>query len=460
MKNHTLLYKISGLVALLLVYVCGVSAQELSLDDCLARAAEGSIAQRNARLGILAAQAQREEARTLWFPTVKARALGFQALNPLLTIGLDDVLGHSDGAKMLRYYLETQGGLYGIPTTYMALTNGWTSALSVTQPLYAGGRIAMGNRLAQLGVDAAKMKANVAVRDDRLAVEQKYWLLVSLEDKQQLLAEGLALVDTILRDVRSAVDAGLALKSDVMQVQLRRDELVSDSLRLASGIRLATQDLLNAIAWEDGQQVKGAIGQQVSLTTRLEDLKEPEAYYVEEEGAALKSDEAQLLQMQVKAKQLERRIVLGEALPEIGVGASYGYGRMLGANPRSNGLVFASVTLPLSDWAKTRSKTRRIGFEMQQAENEQEYLGKQLVLRVRQAWEELNVCWQQLGVAERSVDTAKTLFGQLERSYDAGMTTMTELLQGELTLRQAQNTLNDRRIDYAEALSRYRALTR
>ena len=217
----------------------------------------------------------------------------------------------------------------------------------------------MGNRLAQLGVDAAKMKANVAVRDDRLAVEQKYWLLVSLEDKQQLLAEGLALVDTILRDVRSAVDAGLALKSDVMQVQLRRDELVSDSLRLASGIRLATQDLLTAIAWEDGQQVKGAIGQQVSLTTRLEDLKEPEAYYVEEEGAALKSDEAQLLQMQVKAKQLERRIVLGEALPEIGVGASYGYGRMLGASPRSNGLVVASVTLPLSDWAKTRSKTRR-----------------------------------------------------------------------------------------------------
>ncbi len=431
-------------------------------------AQQGSVTQQNARLGILAAQAQRGEAQTLWFPNVQARALGFQAFSPLLTIGLSDVLGYSDGANMLRYYLETQGNLYGINTSYASLLNGYTTALTLTQPLYAGGRIVNGNRLAALGVEAATLKANVAVRDNRLSVGQKYWLVVSLEDKQQVLDAGLQLLDTLMRDVRSAMDAGLALTSDLMQVQLRRDELISDSLRLASGLRLARQDLLNTIgdppptpSREGGEALPlaGERGEGLVLTTRLTDLEAPEQYYVPEEDAAARADEAQLLWLQVKAKQLERRMVLGEALPEVGLGVTYGYGRMLSNSPRSNGLVFATVSVPITDWAKTSRKTRRVGYEMQQAENEQAYLSEQLVLRVRQAWEELVLCWQQLTVAERSVETAHTLFFQLERSHAAGMTTTAELLQAELTLRSAQNTLADRRIAYAEALSRYRVLT-
>ena len=369
---------------------------------------------------------------------------------------------------MLRFDLETQGNLYGINTSYASLLNGYTTALTLTQPLYAGGRIVNGNRLAALGVEAATLKANVAVRDNRLSVGQKYWLVVSLEDKQQVLDAGLQLLDTLMRDVRSAMDAGLALTSDLMQVQLRRDELISDSLRLASGLRLARQDLLNTIgdppptpSREGGEALPlaGERGEGLVLTTRLTDLEAPEQYYVPEEDAAARADEAQLLWLQVKAKQLERRMVLGEALPEVGLGVTYGYGRMLSNSPRSNGLVFATVSVPITDWAKTSRKTRRVGYEMQQAENEQAYLSEQLVLRVRQAWEELVLCWQQLTVAERSVETAHTLFFQLERSHAAGMTTTAELLQAELTLRSAQNTLADRRIAHAEALSRYRVLT-
>jgi len=433
-----------------------LSAQSLSLDDCLELASQGSVVQQNARLDILAAQAQRSEARTLWFPTVSARAIGFQAFSPLIDIGLGDILGQSDGANLLRYYLETEGRLYGINTSYATLLNGYTSALTLTQPLYAGGRIAVGNRLAALGVEAATLKSAVARRDDRLEVEKKYWLVVSLEDKQQVLDAGMQLLDTLMRDVRSAVDAGLALTSDLMQVQLRRDELVSDSLRLASGLRLARRDLLNTI----GVATSRTSAAQPVLTTRLTDLASPDHYYVPEADAAAEAGETRLLQLQVKAKQMERRMALGEALPEVGVGATYGYGRMLGTNPRGNGLVFASVSVPLTDWARTTRKMRRIGYEAQQAENQQAYLSEQLVLRVSQAWEELTVCWQQLAVAARSVETAQTLFHQTERSHAAGMATTAELLQTETTLRAAQNTLTDRRIAYAEALSRYRALTK
>ena len=426
---------------------------ELSLDDCLTLASEGSVAQQNARLGILAAQAQRGEARTAWFPNVGMRAIGFQALHPMLSIGLDDVLGHSDGPNLLRNYIETQGTLYDINTSYSSLLNGYTTAVTLTQPLYAGGRIASGNRLAEVGVEAARLQANVAVRDDRLAIEKKYWLVVSLEDKQQALEGGLQLLDTLLRDVQSATEAGLALTADLMQVQLRRDELVSDSLRLAAGLRLARMDLLNTIGVPSYQE-----GKTVILTTRLTSFESPEHYFVSPEEAASAADETQLLALSVKAKQLERRMALGEALPEVGVGASYGYGHLIG-KPRGNGIVFASVSVPLTDWAKTSRRIARIGYEMKQAENERAYLSEQLVLRVRQAWEELTLSWQQLAVAQQSAETARMLFQQAERSHTAGMMTTAELLHAELTLRTAETTLSDQRIAYAEALAYYRALT-
>lgn len=438
-----------------------IGAQSLSLDDCLTLAAQGSVAQQNARLDVLAAQAQRGEARTLWFPTVQARVLGFQAFSPLLDIGLGDVLGHSDGAAVLRYYVETQAQLYGVNTRYTSLLNGYTSGLTLTQPLYAGGRIVNGNRLAALGVEAATLKARVTERDDRLAVEQKYWLVVSLEDKQQVLDAALALLDTLMRDVRSAADAGLALTSDIMQVQLRRDELVSDSLRLASGLRLARQDLLNTIGATSASPLsQTGESAPLVLTTRLTDLEAPERWHVPEAQAAASVEEARLLQLQVNARQLERRIALGEALPEVALGAAYGYGRMLGTKPRGNGLVFATVSIPLTDWARTLQRNRRLDYAVQQAENEQTTLSAQLELRVRQAWDELTLCWQQLAVARRSIDTAHTLLVQSERSRAAGITTTADHLQAELAFRTAQNTLTDRRIAYAEALARYRALTR
>ena len=93
-KNRVIIRRV-GLLFFFFVHCALAGAQSLSrsLEDCLTMAQQGSVTQQNARLGILAAQVQRGEAQTLWFPNVQARALGFQAFSPLLTIGLSDVLG-------------------------------------------------------------------------------------------------------------------------------------------------------------------------------------------------------------------------------------------------------------------------------------------------------------------------------------------------------------------------------
>ena len=80
----------------------------LSVQDCIDMALENNIELKNSQLEIDKARATKKEAQTLYFPTVSAQALAFDALNPMLTFGIDDI----DNAQ-LRQILYTLYAEYG-----------------------------------------------------------------------------------------------------------------------------------------------------------------------------------------------------------------------------------------------------------------------------------------------------------------------------------------------------------
>ena len=55
--------------------------------------------------------------------------------------------------------------------------------VNVVQPVFAGGRIVNGNRLAALGVDAGENRARLARNDVLLKTEEQYWRVVTLDKK-------------------------------------------------------------------------------------------------------------------------------------------------------------------------------------------------------------------------------------------------------------------------------------
>ena len=63
----------------------------LSVQDCIEMALENNIELKNSQLEIDKAKATKKEAQTLYFPTVSAQAVAFDALNPMLTFGIDDI---------------------------------------------------------------------------------------------------------------------------------------------------------------------------------------------------------------------------------------------------------------------------------------------------------------------------------------------------------------------------------
>ena len=434
------------------------SAQTVSLEDCLRMAGENAPYLQNSRLDKEAAVLQKKEALCEYFPKFSLSMMGFEAVNPLLRIGINDVLGKSDAANNIKEYINTVAPLYGIKPVFETMQFGYGATLSVSQPLFAGGRIVNGNRLAALGVEAAELQESLQEQKTALEVEKKYWQVVSLQEKALTLGKAMEMLDTLSKDVNSLRQNGILTDSEVLQLKLKQGELRKDMLKLKAGTRLAKMDLFNTIGLEYrvlcSSSEEAPFIDDLTLDALPENLESPAVYYVPDEQKAAATDEAKLLGLQVKAKKLEKKMTLGEALPTIGLGASAGYGRYIG-DGSANAMVFAVVKVPITDWGKASMKMRRQETQVRKAGNEKEFLDKQLVLRSRQLWTELEVAWEQIKLSEENVFYAGEELRRCESSFEAGLSTLSQLLEAQMVLRQAEDGLTEDRIAYKTALAEY-----
>ena len=218
---------------------------ELSLDRCLEMALENNMDVLNSRLDVYAAKAQKQEAVAGYFPDVSVNAFTFYAFDPMLELGIKDIIGESEFSNTLQGLIDYAASTYGFDPVYSTLKKGISANVTVLQPVFAGGRIVNGNRLAALGLEAAGLQKNISERNTAEDVEKAYWQVVSLEEKMKTLDRMQALVDTLYKDVSSACAAGLATETDMLQVRLRQNELRSGKISLKNGIRLARMKLFN-----------------------------------------------------------------------------------------------------------------------------------------------------------------------------------------------------------------------
>lgn len=430
--------------------LCAAQNRCITLQDCLESAQGSDPYVKNAALDVESATAMKKEAFVNYLPKLSLSGYGYKAIDPLINIGLEDLLGSSEAAFNAKYYLETVAGLGGIDTQWAFLGSGFGAVVSAAQPLYAGGRIVNGNALAALGVEAARLKGKLAERESADKIEEKYWLAESLAEKKKALAQAVSFLESVRKDVLAAKDAGLASEADLMQVLVKKKEIDQQMQKLLRGEKLAKMDLFNAA----GIEYRFLELDSISLTSGFDSLQDPQAYYMDAEAKAAESGEARLLELNVRSKELEKKMALGESLPQVGVGASYGYGKIIGA-PRANGAVYATVSIPLTDWLKTSQKMKRCSNELRKSQNEKEYLDAQLVLKANKEWMDLQSAWEDISVKEDDVELASLLLSQKRSAYGAGMCTLTELLECQTSLQKSEAELVDARIAYCNALAKW-----
>ena len=425
----------------------GDSIRRLTVTDCIDLALQNNISLNNSYLEIEKAKATKQEAFAEYLPSIAAQALAFDAKNPMLSFGIDDI--HNAFVRQTLYNLYSQyGPLLGLEKEYSFIQDGVVLNAMATEPLFAGGRIYHGNRLAKLGIEAAEYQAKVKEDQVCLQTETLYWQIVSLQEKITTLDQLDRLLDTLDKDLAGAVEAGLAMPTDQYKVTLKKNESQLNRKKLTDGITLLKMALAQYI---------GIDWQSMELTDTLGVEQQPLALYSDPVAAVSRRNESHLLDLSLQAERLKKRMTLGEALPSLLVGGSASYHTVLD-NSKPNAMVFAVLQVPITDWYKTAYKLRKHNIDMEEAENNRNDLTEQMTLQTNQAWFNLEQSWLRISMAQTALNDAEANLRIVSDYYEAGLVSLSDLLEAQTMLKQSHDELSDSRIDYRLNLINYKKL--
>ncbi|MBP5290889.1 MAG: TolC family protein, partial [Paludibacteraceae bacterium] len=321
------------------------------------------------------------------------------------------------------------------------------------QPIFAGGRIVNANRLANLGIEAAKTQAEVSKRDIIENVESTYFLVLGLQEKVATVDSTLSLLDSLTKTVNVALNAGLVTKSDALQVELKKNEMRAMQLQLSNAISLASQLLCIQIGIdypEDGLTLSDDLQAYSSIGILNIPPLSPVGF----------RPETDLLDMQVEAEQLRKKISIGAALPQVMLGGAYYWGNPVKTQFDHNGLLFATAIVPLTQWWETSHKIREHNVAIRQYELQRDDLTKKMWLENQQVYNSMLEAAALLRSDSSALEMAKENYRIASLNYKAGINTLNDVLQAQALMLQAQNTLTDRRITFLTAQRRHADMCR
>lgn len=425
--------------------ITATSQTSLTLNQLLDSALQNNLATRDARLAIQAANEQRREAFTNFFPNISGTALWFNANKSMARMDIDpsEFITPELGAALAQSLPAEALMALSSPMTMTMMKNGTIAGIEAMLPIFTGGQIINGNKLARLGEQVSQLQLQLSEKEVEAQTEQYYWQLVAMEEKERTLDAVDALLADVAKDAQAAVDAGVALRNDLLQVQLRQNEMASQRLKLNNG-----QALLHLIL----TQYCGLKG---TWTLAPADLSTMNALPLRDQAAISLLPEYQLLQKNVEAARLQYKMEVGKHMPSVAIGAGYNYHNLLDNN-RSFGMVFATASVPISDWWGGSHAIRRKRIERQRAIEKLNDNAELLRIRAQKAFNDVMEAESQLTLAERSIEQADENLRIHQDTYHAGTSTMSDLLEAQLLLQQAKDKRTDAFIALQNAILAYR----
>ena len=426
------------------------TAQTYTLEQLKDSALRNNIAVRTARLDIDAAQQQRKEAFTNYFPNVSGTGLWFNANKGMARteMNLSEHISPEMGAALAQSLPAEALAALGSPISISMMKNGTIGSLMAVQPLFAGGQIINGNKLAKVGEDVSRLQLQLSENEVEKQTEQYYWQLVSMQQKMKTVEAVEALLKEIRKDVDVAVRVGVAMKNDQLQVQLRQNDIESQKVKLQNGINI----------------VKMLMSQYCGLAsdtfTVSQSSNTVDAIPLQQDPASSLPSlpEYQLLNKQVEAAKLQRKMEVGKNLPSLGIGTGYTYHNLM-ENNHNFGMVFATVSVPISDWWGGSHAIKRRKIQEQKAIAQLEDNSKLLKIRMQKSWNDVQESYQQLQIAQRSIEQAEENLRLNRNYYKAGTCRMSDLLEAQLLYQQSCDKHTDAYADLQNKFLEYRQAT-
>ena len=325
--------------------------------------------------------------------------------------------------------------------------NMYAGALTLTQPLYMGGKIRAYNKITKYAEELARQQHNTGMQEVILSTDQAYWQVVSLASKKKLAEGYLELLQKLESDVDKMIAEGVATKADGLSVKVKVNEAemtltkVNDGLSLAKMLlcQLCGLDLSSSITLAD--EKKDDLGT-VPVAEKNIDINNVYAT----------RPEVRSLELATQIYKQKVNVTRAEFLPSVALMGNY-----MATNPsvfnsfekKFKGMwnVGVMVSVPIWHWGEGIYKVKAAKSEARIAQYQLDNAKEKIELQVNQSAFKVNEAAKTLIMAEKNLEKADENLRYATLGFEEGVIPASNVLEAHTAWLSAQSEKIDAQID-------------
>lgn len=404
----------------------------LTLEEALEAARENSPTVESAVRRVESAAASVNEARSAYYPTVTLGGAYTRTDNPPQAFFMNLNQRQANVQSDFNQPDDTENLRLSAGLKWMLLD---------------GGQRDLSRRLAALQEMASADQLQAARHELTYQVTRSYYFLEQARKNVVVQEATVERITESLRIARARLDAGAALKTDVLHLDVQLSEATENLIRARNASRLAVSALNNAIG-------ASMVSESTALT--LPDLANLPPLPVMENLAPDQRPELAAMQKMEEAGRLEASRATRERLPTLSAFGSVDWDNDVSSDFEQS--YFAGAALEWDIFTGFRNNARIAAARANSLEQEarRRDLENQLTLELEQAYFNAGEALQRIEATKRSVDSAAEAYRITRTRYEEGAADITELLTAQVGLTAMETRNLNATFDYLIALANLR----
>lgn len=325
--------------------------------------------------------------------------------------------------------------------------NVFFGAITLTQPIYMGGKIVAMNKIAGLAADINEKLYDNERQDVVYAVDAAYWTVVALKAKYTLAKSYVNLLDTLQHDVKCLLDEGVATRSDLLSVDVKLNQANVDLTKVENGLSLSRMALAQVCGLPVNSEME--VAQENSL--EVNPHAEIATRYDMENVYAARADLAALT-LATKVAEQQANLARSAMLPNLALVGTYSFSNpnmFDGFEKKFNGgfSVGVMLTIPIWHWGgnyygykAAKAEATAANLNLENAKEMVDLQVSQAAFRAQESIKTYDMTVSNLAKAEENLRTATLGFRE-------GVTTSTDVMAAQTAWLKANSEKIDAAVD-------------
>lgn len=325
--------------------------------------------------------------------------------------------------------------------------NVFFGAVTLTQPIFMGGKIVAMNRLTHYAEQLARDMHNLEAENVIYAVDAAYWQVVSLKAKQKLAVSYVALLDTLRANVQAMVDNGVATRSDLLTVEVKLNQAMVDMTKVDNGLVLSRMALaqvcglpVNTVFPLTDEDVEF-----VDFTTLIASSYNMEDVYN-------RRPDLRALESGINIYRQQEKVALSDMMPKLALIGAYSFSNpnmFDGFSKRFSGAfsIGATLSIPLWHWGGNYNKYKAAQVQTHIAQMELDNAKDMVDLQVSQSAFKTQEAVKTYNTTLSNLDKAKENLRQANIGFKEGVMTTDNVMEAQTAWLKANSEKIDALID-------------